>query len=69
MNSPRYMHQTVIVKGTGSKWHLLAIGGKKELGGSGWLNSVESLDLTLFLQPHLRKGEDKKKPVFELVSW
>ena len=48
---------------------MLAIGGKTALGGADWINRVESLDLTYFLQPHLIKGEDKKKPAYELVSW
>lgn len=61
------MHQSVIVKGAKGAFKLLVIGGKSELGAKGWLNTVESLDLTWFLFPHLKK--DKKNATFDIVQW
>lgn len=45
------------------------MGGKDSLTDKGWLDSVESLDLTYYLQPYLRKGDEAKNPVYEDVKW
>jgi N-acetylneuraminic acid mutarotase len=66
------LHQSVVVKGKGGAQTLYAIGGRASLATDSWLNTVESLDLTLYMNPKLRKvekGEDKNKPIFEVVNW
>lgn len=54
LTTPRYLHQSVVVKREGL-WHLYVVGGKTSNTDKGWLNSIESLDLTGFLFPYLRE--------------
>ena len=58
MNSPRFLHQTVVVKGKGGL-KLVAIGGRSSLSNDSWLNSVEVLDLKYYLHPGTFKKEKK----------
>jgi len=60
----------VIVRKNYDEFRLFVIGGKSSTTGpSAWLNTVESLDLTYFLRPYEKKGDDKEKGFAELTSW
>ena len=67
LTSPRYMHQSAIVRSKTGAWNLLIVGGKD--ASRTWLKTVEKLDLT----PYFRTGLMKKLEDGSLVpltsSW
>lgn len=47
----------------------MVLGGKSELGSQGWLKSVESLNMTYYMYPHLRPKQKDPLPPYETYLW